>query len=404
MASRPNYTITNSDESLSITIPEGVVDDTSLSLSLIGRYVSNYGTYFAKNTLRHLENFASATSPDYPITGQLWYDKTNELLKVYTGSVWSSISTEGFDLGDLSTAVAGNVLTYDGNVWVPGAGSVGYTGSAGAGFTGSASTTAGYTGSVGALGYTGSSGGGGGGDGYTGSVGYTGSSGLTGYTGSFGLTGYTGSFGITGYTGSQGTTGYTGSSGLTGYTGSFGTTGYTGSAGPSTDINAANDTTTNASFYPVMVDAAGSVQAATVSTSKFYFNPSTGNLSVSGDITAFASDYRLKENIQIIDHALEKLDQIRGVTYNWNSTAMSYGFFGNMESSHVGVIAQDLEQVLPEVVKPAPFDQGIDEHGQEFSRSGEHYKTVQYDKIVALLIQAVKELKAEVDVLKQHIK
>jgi hypothetical protein len=62
----------------------------------------------------------------------------------------------------------------------------------------------------------------------------------------------------------------------------------------------------------------------------------------------------------------------------------------------VGVIAQEIEIVLPEAVKPAPFD--IDENN--ISLSGEDYKTVQYEKIVPLLIEAIKELKREIDDLK----
>jgi hypothetical protein len=65
----------------------------------------------------------------------------------------------------------------------------------------------------------------------------------------------------------------------------------------------------------------------------------------------------------------------------------------------VGVIAQDVEKVLPEVVKNAPFDIMLFE-GKEYSQSGQNYKTVQYEKLVPLLIEAIKELNKEVQQLK----
>jgi hypothetical protein len=114
-----------------------------------------------------------------------------------------------------------------------------------------------------------------------------------------------------------------------------------------------------------------------------------GNLSVGGNITAYYSDERLKENVKPILSALSKLLSLRGVTYNSNEIAEKYGYFDKNEQ--VGVIAQDVEKVLPQVVVPAPFDVGYDKNGNKYSKSGENYKTVQYDKIVPLLIEAIKE-------------
>ena len=65
----------------------------------------------------------------------------------------------------------------------------------------------------------------------------------------------------------------------------------------------------------------------------------------------------------------------------------------------VGVIAQQVKEVLPEAIKPAPFD--IDENGN--SISGENYLTVQYEKLVPLLIEAIKELREEVRELRSKI-
>jgi hypothetical protein len=123
-----------------------------------------------------------------------------------------------------------------------------------------------------------------------------------------------------------------------------------------------------------------------------------GAITASGDITAYVSDKRLKTNITLIPNALAKIKAINGVTYNFNDVAASFGYADS--SRHVGVIAQEIETVLPEVVKLAPFD--IDEvDGVKTSRSGENYKTVQYEKIIPLLIEAIKELSAEVEALKK---
>ena len=122
----------------------------------------------------------------------------------------------------------------------------------------------------------------------------------------------------------------------------------------------------------------------------------TGAITATGDITAFASDERLKTNINIIPHALDKVKSISGVTYNWNDIAAHFGVGDNNE--HAGVLAQEIQSVLPQVVKQAPFDTAADGS----SVSGEHYLTVQYDKIIPLLIEAIKELAAEVEALKSR--
>lgn len=89
------YIVTNSDGSLTVTVPDSTVDTSTYSLALVGRSVSNYGQYFAQNTIRHLENFASsvAPSPGTTLEGQLWYNKTEEQLSVWQGSSWKRIGT-----------------------------------------------------------------------------------------------------------------------------------------------------------------------------------------------------------------------------------------------------------------------------------------------------------------------
>ena len=84
------YTVSNADGSLTISVADSTVDTSTYSLALVGRNVSNYGAYFVQNAIRHLENFAGSTAPTpgTTLTGQLWYDKGEEVLRVYDGSTW----------------------------------------------------------------------------------------------------------------------------------------------------------------------------------------------------------------------------------------------------------------------------------------------------------------------------
>jgi hypothetical protein len=125
-------------------------------------------------------------------------------------------------------------------------------------------------------------------------------------------------------------------------------------------------------------------------TTKAYLD-NAGNWSAAGNIIAYWSDKRLKTDITIIPNALDKVKSISGVTYKNNDVAGTYGFTNQEEQ--VGVLAQEIEAVLPQVVKPAPFDWDIK---TKTSISGNNYKTVQYDKIVPLLIEAIKELEKRV--------
>ena len=104
------------------------------------------------------------------------------------------------------------------------------------------------------------------------------------------------------------------------------------------------------------------------------------SVAASGDIVAYSSsDNRLKDNIVNIPNAIEKVQQLNGVTWDWNDNA------DELQKSipNVGVIAQEVEQVLPQLVKDR-------ENG---------YKGVDYAKLTGLLIEAVKELAAQVEEL-----
>lgn len=114
---------------------------------------------------------------------------------------------------------------------------------------------------------------------------------------------------------------------------------------------------------------------------KITFSSANGNIVTVGDITAFGtvSDRNRKENIVKIDNALDKVSQISGYTFN---------YIGD-DTPMTGVIAQELEEVLPEVVYETE------------SPDGTQSKAVRHGNIVGLLIESIKELKAEIDELKK---
>ena len=89
-----SYTINKSDGSTLVPggLSDGTINTTATSLTLIGKDYAGYGRFLNENFVYLLENFASVGQPSNPIAGQLWWDKTNNILKVYTGNNWK-IST-----------------------------------------------------------------------------------------------------------------------------------------------------------------------------------------------------------------------------------------------------------------------------------------------------------------------
>lgn len=112
---------------------------------------------------------------------------------------------------------------------------------------------------------------------------------------------------------------------------------------------------------------------------------SGGDIRATGNITAYYSDARLKNFKGKITDALNKVSALSGYHYEANELAQSLGYKPVPE---VGVSAQEVEAVMPEVVAPAPID--------------DKYLTVRYERLIPLLIEAIKELKAEVDTLKNR--
>lgn len=120
-------------------------------------------------------------------------------------------------------------------------------------------------------------------------------------------------------------------------------------------------------------------------------NP-TVRLQVAGDIIANSiagsSDTRFKTNILPIENPLQKVLKLRGVTFDWKTKEFPNRMFS--ENRAIGFIAQEVEQVIPEVVQT--------------ENSTEGFKSVQYDKVVALLVEAVKEQQKQIEQLQQKVK
>jgi hypothetical protein len=197
-------------------------------------------------------------------------------------------------------------------------------------------------------------------------------------TGLIGAQGVQGPQGAQGPQGTQGAQGQTGTS-VAGFQGRQGFQGLAGAQG----------------FQGIAAASLGtSVSALGVNT----IAGPTGTIRATSSITSFFSDIRLKDNIESIKNAGEKLYSLNGVFYTQNEFAEKYGY--KDYSRQVGLITQEVEKILPEAVKPAPFD--IDENGN--SKTGMNFKTIKYEMLIPLIVETIKEQQKELDVIAKKIK
>ena len=173
-------------------------------------------------------------------------------------------------------------------------------------------------------------------------------------------------------------------------------------SGAGIDISATSGT--NQIVYSLLTDQAGVIRKAGYDSTSYWNMPSdneyqivfgneidflfmsNGNFHADGNITAYSStttsDAKLKENIEKVDGALELVSQLNGVTFNWKRDG----------KESAGVIAQNVEEVLPSAVSEVEELNGDDTH-----------KVVDYNQLSALFIEAIKELKEENKQLKAAI-
>ena len=151
-------------------------------------------------------------------------------------------------------------------------------------------------------------------------------------------------------------------------------------------------TLTNCTFPTLNQNTTGSAATFTSTSQNSQFNSigvgtaasaTTGEIRATNNITAYYSDDRLKTRLGNVESALDKVSTLDAFYYEANEVAQSLGYEPVRE---VGISAQQVQAVMPEVVAPAPID--------------EQYLTVRYERLVPLLIAAIKELKAEIEVLK----
>jgi len=114
-----------------------------------------------------------------------------------------------------------------------------------------------------------------------------------------------------------------------------------------------------------------------------------GDMVAAGNVVAY-SDPRLKEEIQKIDSPVEKLKKLNGMRFRWKHNSI----LGRPGEYDYGVLANEVQEVFPEIVADTAHD----------SPDGDRYKAVAYDKLVPVLIEAVKAQQNEIEELKALVK
>lgn len=381
------YNINKTNGEQLVIVEEGTADLTSTSITLIGKNYSGYGESLNENLVHILENFSHSTSPASPISGQLWYDTATKILKLYNGREWVNAGS-GIELDNASPAI--NYMVFVGSIegappfktsGVKGLSTTPSTGNFAIGRSTPASGRFEINNSnsatkifnafpqrdafgqeVGIHIH---------GDDYLNGrstrivVDSYGSSANYDAIGLHSSINLRRSRGNSSSGGALKTNDPIGSIAAHGHDGS-GFSDYQGLMVFRADENwSSTKKGTRLELYLTPRDSAVNLKALTVF--------GNGDVKAEGDMVAYnSSDSRLKTNIKVIPNALEKVKQLQGVTFNWNDLAVNK----DQESKQVGLIAQQVQAVLPEAV----------------NQRSDGYLGVDYEKLVPLLIQAINEL------------
>lgn len=401
------YNVNLSNGDLLTIVEDGTADISSTSVALIGKNFSGYGEYINENFVHLTENFAGDSAPTNQLVGQLWYQTSTNELKIWDGAEWASAGKPTITNDNITatpqflTFVAASTGTPDfkvsatrGLVYIPSLGAFGL------GATNPTSKLTVSTNSNATLPSGAPN------DNVTVHVHGDNGKNQTVLFDAFGGSGATYSTNNSSNLTFRRTNGssvafeaartndvigsvngqaYNASS----YTGTRVGMSFVASENWSAGSNGTRivfQTTPNGST--LTANAVGILGDKTL---ECYGNLKIGGdfialgaIRAGGDVTAFyTSDQRLKTEIQVIDNALEKTASLSGVTFSWNELATDK----DKNIREAGVLAQELEKVLPEAVV-------LRDNG---------YLAVRYEKIVPLLIEAIKELRDEINQLKSKV-
>jgi hypothetical protein len=125
-----------------------------------------------------------------------------------------------------------------------------------------------------------------------------------------------------------------------------------------------------------------------------------GAIICSKGITTSFSDNRLKDYTSNIENPIALINRLNGFHFVPNDLAMNYGF---TKTPDVGLSAQEVQSILPEIVRLAPFDMTRDNYNNIVSKSGDNFLTICYEKMAPLFVESIKALKKELDELKLEV-
>ena len=163
---------------------------------------------------------------------------------------------------------------------------------------------------------------------------------------------------------------------------------------------------TNDADDHILLSTTGGVGIGVIPATKFHV---AGDILATGNITAYYSDERLKTKISNIKDPLEIINKLNGFYYTPNELARKNGIKNT--DIEIGLSAQEVQKVLPEIVKIAPFDSERNKDDVIVSKSGENYLTLSYERLVPVFVEAIKELERknieltrEIALIKEKIK
>ena len=375
-----SYTVNKTNGDILVIVEDGTADLNSTSLAIVGRNFAGYGELFNENFVHVLENFAHTVPPRSPMIGQLWYDTASKLLKVYNGTDFISSG------GGVESDISGTDINY--YTFVSGSSGSGITSFKTAGGKGiSIKPSNGYVAinkasePLSRLEINGSAN-----SGRTlvppieNTVVHI--HGDTSFPAAVLIDSYGGNNANTSQITLRRTTGTTSSVKLGNVLGSINARGWTGSSysSDSAMIRFVCTQTWSSTAVGSRIEFLTTGDFTTIPTVKAIVHQN-GDLEVKGDIIGFSlSDERLKQRFERIDNALNKVKQLDGVTFNWTEQA----FGKDTVAREAGLKASQVQEILPEAV------------GQR----DDGYLGVKYEKLVPLLVEAIKEIAWEIDAIK----